>query len=80
MIACLYTPTVVEDFDESPVTPFAIKSILKKCSSTSSPGEDAISYAMLKQLPSCHYFLATLFSKILLDTNEATPIWCSQER
>ena len=70
-------PSVSEEFDDSPITPGAVKSMLRKCSSKSSPGVDGISYSLLKRLPSCHHFLATLYSKILLETNEAPPIWCS---
>ena len=44
--------------------------------SSSAPGHDKISYFHLKQLPSCHHFLATLFSKILLQTH-SSPSWCS---
>ena len=51
--------------------------IMRNCSSKSSPGVDGISYSLLKRLPSCHHFLATLYSKILLGINEAPPIWCS---
>ena len=71
------TPSIVEDFDESPITPSGIKAVLKKCSSSSTPDVDGISYAILKRLPSCHHYLATLFSKILLESNEAPPVWCS---
>ena len=71
------SPTATEEFDDSPVTPGVIKALLKKCPSVSSPGVDGISYSFLKRLPSCHHFLATLFSKILLESNEAPPIWCS---
>ena len=71
------SPSIGEDFDDSPITPSGIKAVLKKCSSSSTPGVDGISYAILKRLPSCHHFLATLFSKILLESNEAPPVWCS---
>lgn len=51
--------------------------MLKKCSSTSSPGADGISYAHMKEVASCHHFLATLYSKILCDSQEAPYLWCS---
>ena len=49
----------------SPIRPCEVKCALKKCSSSSAPGNDKITYFHLKKLPSCHLFLATLYSKIL---------------
>ena len=74
---CMPSSTITEDFDMSPITPSLVKAFLKKCSSTSSPGEDGISYAILKRLPSCHHFLATLYSKTLLMSWESPQPWCS---
>ena len=74
---CMPSPTIVKEFDESLFTQGLIKSMLKKCSSMSSPGADGISYYHLKRLPSCHHFLATLYSKILLESQESPLHWCS---
>ena len=56
------------EFDLSAITPGLIKCTLQKCSSTSSPGSDGITYMYfhLRNLPCTHHFLATVFSKILL--------------
>jgi len=54
------------DFDMSPIHPCEVQCALKKCSSTSAPGIDNITYFHLKKLPSCHLFLATLHSNILI--------------
>lgn len=65
----------IKPFDMSPITPGLVKAFLKKCSSSSTPGVDQISYHILKKLPSCHHFLATLFSKLLLYTQEPPKSW-----
>jgi len=64
-------------FDLSAITPSTIRNVLKGRPSNSSPGEDGITYHHLKKsLPSAHYFLATLFSKILLEDHVAPESWC----
>ena len=45
----------LNEFDMSPITPRMIKNILKKRSSSSSSGEDGITYYHLKMLPSTHH-------------------------
>ena len=70
---------ISEEFDMSPIRPSLVKSCLKKCSSSSSPGPDGISYFHLKKLPSTHLFLATLYTKILLHSHEAPTNWCSAD-
>ena len=62
-------------FDLSPITPGCIKKMLRKRSSNSAPGDDGITYHHLKKMPSTHHFLATLFSKILLEKQEAPESW-----
>lgn len=62
-------------FDLSPIRPRTVKSILQHCS-PSSPGEDRISYLHLRNMPACHHFLATLYSKILLTSYQAPEQWC----
>ena len=64
------------EFDLSAITPGTIRKILKSRPSNSSPGEDEITYHHLKKLPSAHHFLATLFSKILLQDHAAPESWC----
>ena len=73
-----YTPVTTQDtFDLTPITPGLVKKILKKCSSSSTPGPDKVPYSCLKKLPSTHKFLATLYSKILLRTQECPHTWCT---
>ena len=73
-----YTPEITQDtFDLTPITPGLVKRILKKCSSSSKPGPDKVTYSCLKKLPSTHKFLATLYSKILLKTQECPHTWCT---
>ena len=73
-----YTPVITQDtFDLTPITPGMVKKILQKCSSSSTPGPDKVTYSCLKKLPSTHKFLATLYSKILLKTQECPHIWCT---
>ena len=69
-------PDTLSSFDLSPIRPREIRSILKKLSKPSAPGPDSISYTHLKRLPSTHHFLATLFSMILLRSQQAPKIWC----
>ena len=68
-------PEDLTPFDLSPITPGLVKRVLKKRSSNYSPGEDGISYHHLKKVPSSHHFLATLFTKILLKSHSAPPVW-----
>ena len=63
-------------FDMSPITPSLVKHTLSKCSSQSSPGSNGITYLHLKQLPSAHHFRATLYSKILLNSQVCPQEWC----
>jgi len=62
-------------FDLSPITPSLGKRTLYSRSSNSSPGDDGISYHHLKKMPSIHHYLATLFSKVLLENQEAPHPW-----
>ena len=52
-----------------------IQIILRKCSLSSSPGSDGITYLHLRKLPSTHHFLATLYSKILAHTQLPPTSW-----
>ena len=63
--------------DLSPITPGLVKFFLKKRSSNSSPGDDKITYHVLKQLPSCQHFMATLFSNVLQSTHLPPRTWCT---
>ena len=64
------------EFDLSAITPGIIRNVLKNRPSNSSSGDDEITYHHLKKLPSAQYFLATLFSKILLEDHAAPESWC----
>ena len=66
----------VEEFDMTPIVPKMIKKILQKCSPSSSPGSDVITYLHLRKLPSSHHFLATLYSKIIFESQMPPPSWC----
>ena len=66
-------PSVSLSFNLAPITPSEIKRTLKLCCNSSTPGEDRITYGILKNLPTTHHFLATLFSKIFLNSCEAPP-------
>ena len=66
---------ITDDFDLSPTTPANIKGILKRYKKRSAPGEDGITYYHLKNLPTSHHFLATLYFKILLESNVTPPSW-----
>ena len=67
------TPDIQVDFDRSPITPGLIKRTLQKYSSTSSPGADGISYFHLKNFLCTHHFLATVFTNILLSSQNGPP-------
>ena len=60
-------PCIDSPFDLSAITPAIVKKTLQKCPSSSAPGPEHISYYHLRHLPSCHHFLATLFTKILIN-------------
>ena len=65
------------EFDMTPITPRLIRRVLSKCSNSSSPGPNGISYYHLKNLPCTHIFLATLFSKIITSSPLAPRSWCN---
>ena len=67
---------IVSEFDLSPITPEYSKRTLQKCSSKSSPGDNKLTYHHLKNLPTTHHFLATLFTKLLLSSHDSHPDWC----
>ena len=69
----------VEEFEMTPIVPKMIKKILQKCSPSSSPGSDGITYLHLRKLPSSHHFLATLYSKIIFESQMPPPSWCVGE-
>ena len=71
----LKTPTTPTPFNMSPIKPKDIKNILSNKKSTSAPGLDGITYGVLRRLPSAHHFLATLYSKILLDSPTPPDLW-----
>lgn len=68
---------MVVEFDMTPITPRLIRRVLSKCSNSSSPGPDGISYYHLKNLSCTHLFLATLFSKIITSSPLAPRSWCN---
>ena len=66
-------------FNLSPITPSIIKKVLRKRPSSSSPGDDGITYHHLKMTPSTHHFLATLFSTKLLHSHVPSTLWTHAE-
>ena len=63
------------EFDLSPIMPSITENVLRKCPSSSSPGDDGITYHHLKMMPSTHHFLATHFSKVLLCSHVPPTLW-----
>ena len=63
------------DFDLGPVTPKLVKSVLQKKKATSAPGYDGLMYGLFRNIPSTHHFLATLYSKLLLESNDPPEDW-----
>ena len=61
-IQCQSVPPISFPFNLAPITPSEIKCTPKLCSNSSTPGEDRITYHILKNLPTTHHFLATLSS------------------
>jgi len=64
-----------EEFLMSSIVPKLVKNTLHKCSLSSSPGSDGITYLHLRKLPSTHHFLTTLYSKILAQTQLPPTSW-----
>ena len=75
-VADIMPVNIEEPFDCSPILPKHVKATLKRCSSSSKPGANGISYYHLKNLPCTHLFLALLYSNTLLHSNVAPPSWC----
>ena len=73
----LAVPETTTNFNLSPVKPKDIKHLLSQKKSTSAPGPDGLTYGVLRNLPSTHHFLATLYSRILLDSPTPPELWQS---
>ena len=65
----------VTPFNQLPVRPRDIKTILSKKKPSSAPGIDGVTYGILRHLPSTHHFLATLYSKILSSSPSPPDLW-----
>ena len=52
-----------------------MKSVISKKKSTSAPGPDALTCGILKHLPAAHHFMATLYSKLLLNNPKPPTLW-----
>ena len=63
------------EFDLSHVTPKQVKLVLKAKKATSAPGPDGLMYGLLRNAPCTHHFLATLFSQLLLETQDPPENW-----
>jgi hypothetical protein len=64
-------------FNMAPIRPGDVKKTLQRKKTTKAPGEDGILNGHLKKLDAAHHFLATLYSKILLDSPESWEGWAS---
>ncbi len=71
----LAVPEQPKEFNMSAIKPGDIKKILSAKKSTAAPGPDAFTYGVLKHLPSTHHLLATIYSKILLDSPSPPSLW-----
>jgi hypothetical protein len=71
----LHEPTDHIPFFLGPIKPKEIKKLLMQKKSTSAPGPDGITYGILRNLPSTHHFLATLYSQILLVSPNPPSYW-----
>ena len=68
-------PVPAEDFNMHPVRPRDVRSVLQRKKATTAPGEDRILNGHMKRLDATHHFLATLFSKLLLEAPEPWEGW-----
>jgi hypothetical protein len=66
-------------FDMSPITPSLVRKVLGSKKATSAPGADKLMYGDLLRLPSTHSFLATLYSRLLLEDPDPSAKWCQSE-
>ena len=64
-------PNITEEFDLFPITPSIIKRLLKRYKNPLAPGMDKITYGQMRNLPTCHHFLGTLYTKIMGESMEA---------
>ena len=75
-----FPPTIAPDtdgfvpFDNSPIRPRDIRSVLSNANKNSAPGPDGLSYGVLSKLDSTHLILATLFNKVQT-LGSAPPSW-----
>jgi hypothetical protein len=65
-------------FDMSPITPCLVRRVLGSKKATSAPGPDELMYGVLLKLPSTHSFLATLYSRLLLEDPDPSAKWCQR--
>ena len=71
----LRNPETPVSFNMEPIKPKEIRKILSQKKSSSAPGIDGITYGVLRHLPSVHHLLATLYSKILINSPEPPALW-----
>ena len=69
-------PELASEFKCPPFACVKLNVFLRKCSSTSAPDVNNITYFHLKKLPCSHSVLATLYSKILLHSHSTSQSWC----
>jgi hypothetical protein len=66
-------------FDMFPITPSFVRNVLGSKKATSAPGPDELMYGVLLRLPLTHSFLATLYSRLLLEDPDPSAKWCQSE-
>ena len=68
-------PAPDSPFQLAPIRPREVKEVLRQKRPTSAPGEDGVLNGHLRRFDSTHRFLATLFSKTLLESHEPWKGW-----
>jgi hypothetical protein len=66
-------------FDITPITPSLVRKVLGSKRATSAPGPNELMYGVLLRLPLTHFFLATLYSRLLLEDPDPSAKWCQRK-
>ena len=69
----------VTQFDVGPILPKHVKAVLLKKKSSSAPGPDGLLYGLLKNLPTVHHFLATMYTRMLLESQDPPDNWSNSK-
>jgi hypothetical protein len=66
-------------FDISPIDPGLVKKVLSSKKAPLLLGPDELMHGVLLRLPSIHTFLATSFSRLLLEDPDPSAKWCQSK-